>query len=341
MNVFSSALDAPVHTFACNAMATRFEIALPGGDEIRLRAAAEEAFAEVQRLEALLSPFRATSEIAAINARAGDEAVRVSPETFRLLEHAQRLFAETEGAFDLTVGPLLRAWGFFNGSGHLPDPEKLSAARSCTGMHLVELTRKNFSVRFARRGVQLDLGAIGKGYAVERAADLLANLGVESALIHGGTSTIFGMGRARFYSGWNVAIPQPTNRDTAAAPLECVELCDEALSLSAGWGKSFFANGIQFGHVLDPRLGKPVQGAQLAVVLCRSAMESDALSTALLVRGAEGIQIFSGSRPELRMLVVDAGGTAIASDNFPPLPSTDASAAKSSCGARRKHENCV
>src|ERR1043165_7465155 len=108
-------------TFARNAMATRFEIVLPGENESRLRAAAEEAFDEIDRLEAQLSLFRPTSEIAKINARAATECVRISPETFNLLKHAALLSHETGGAFDISIAPLMRAWGFQNGSGQLPD----------------------------------------------------------------------------------------------------------------------------------------------------------------------------------------------------------------------------
>src|ERR1039457_4227633 len=137
-------------TFARNAMATRFEIILPGDDPARLRAAAEEAFDEIDRLEAQLSLFRPSSEIANVNARAADEPVRVSPETFQLLEHAARLTIETGGAFDITIAPLMRAWGFVNDSGHLPEPAQLAAARACVGMNLVQLDAHARTVRFAR-----------------------------------------------------------------------------------------------------------------------------------------------------------------------------------------------
>src|ERR1035438_4914031 len=140
----------PHLAFARNAMATRFEIVLPGDDSTRLRAAAEEAFDEIDRLEAQLSLFRATSEIANINARAASESVRVSSETFRLLEHAARLSSETDGTFDITIAPLMRAWGFVNGAGYLPDVKQLAEARSCVGMNLVQLNAAASSVHFLK-----------------------------------------------------------------------------------------------------------------------------------------------------------------------------------------------
>jgi thiamine biosynthesis lipoprotein len=119
----------PTITLALSAMATRFEIVLHGERPSALRAAAEEAFEEIEQLEAQLSQFRSGSEIAHLNARAAKEPVRVTPRLFALLQHCRMLYDETGGAFDITVAPLLRCWGFRDGSGHLPDPKALADAR--------------------------------------------------------------------------------------------------------------------------------------------------------------------------------------------------------------------
>jgi len=297
------------YAFARNAMATRFEIVLPGGDELCLRAMAEEAFNEVERLESLLSPFRPTSEIAHLNARAAQEPVRVSPETFGLLKHAAQLSEETDRAFDITVGALMRAWGFFKGPGHLPDAQTLAAAREYVGMGLLQFDEPEQQIRFTRPGVQIDLGAIGKGYAVGRAADMLREMGVASALIHGGTSTIYAIGHPLDASGWKIAIKDlPACNTNNAPPLATVELCDTALSMSADWGRCFEAGGIQYGHVLDPRTGAPGRRARLAVVIGGSALETDAFSTALLAQGADGIGALGAVRPEMKLLLVTAEG---------------------------------
>ena len=157
---------------ARNAMATRFEILLHGAKEAALRAAGEEALDEVERLEAQLSLYRPASEIARVNALAARQAVRVSPPVFELLKKAQQLHEETGGAFDITIGPLVRCWGFMGGQGHLPAPEELAAARALVGMCHVRLDGDDFSVRFDRAGVMIDLGAIGKGHAIDCAARL-------------------------------------------------------------------------------------------------------------------------------------------------------------------------
>ncbi len=160
-------------TLARNAMATRFEIVLHGGNAVALRAAGEEALEEIDRLEAELSLYRPASQIAHVNARAAREPVRVSPRVFGLLRHAKNLHEETGGAFDITIAPLVRCWGFMGGSGHLPGPTELSEARSKVGMQHVQLDEADFTVRFERPGIMLDLGAIGKGYAIESAAEIL------------------------------------------------------------------------------------------------------------------------------------------------------------------------
>ena len=301
---------------ARQAMATRFEIVLYGEREATLRAAGEAALDEVERLEGQLSLFRETSEIAHVNARAAAEPVRVSPPVFELLRRAQALSRETEGAFDVTVAPLMRCWGFHQGEGRVPDAEELAQARDRVGSSLVALSEADFTVRFSRPGVMLDLGALGKGYAVDCAVDLLREAGMTSALIHGGTSTAYGLGAPPGAEHWIVALPRPEfgpqllvpgaapGRDLPETVLAKVGLRDEALSVSAIWGRSFAAGGRTYGHVMDPRVGAPVESAVMAAVVAPSAADTDALSTALLVLGAAGQERLATQRPELRTWVV-------------------------------------
>ncbi|MBI4324963.1 MAG: FAD:protein FMN transferase [Chloroflexi bacterium] len=309
---------------ARNAMATRFEVVLQGENPVALRAAAEEALDEVERLEAQLSLYRRTSEISRINARAAAGPVRVEPGLFRLLQRAQLLSRESGGAFDITVAPLMRCWGFMSGTGALPDPGDLAEARSKVGMHRVLLNEKDFTIQFAGEGVMLDLGAIGKGYALECAAEILREAGVESALLHGGTSTIHAIGAPPESECWKVAVELPDHvqsRLGLAEPtgaiagqadpvLAVVPLKDEALSVSAVWGKSFEAGGKTYGHVIDPRTGAPAEGAVLAAVALPSATETDALSTALLTVGLEGHEQIALLRPGMRTLVAARTETA-------------------------------
>lgn len=309
------------------AMASRFELVLQGEDEVWLRAAGEEALAEIARLDRQLTIYSEASEISRINARAADGPVAVEPRLFELLKAANRYAALTDGAFDVTVAPLMRAWGFFRGSGRLPDADDLEKARSVTGMHLVHLDESNRTIRFERKGVLLDLGAIGKGYAVDEAVLLLREAGVERAFLHGGTSTAYGLGKPIEGSRWQVAVSYPGEERSsdeesllAVAPLE-----NASLSVSAVWGKAFETEGTSYGHVLDPRRGYPVEGAMLTAVVSDSATEADVLSTALLVKGRRCADLLERFRGRVRTLSVfpsDENGIFESMEHrFPTIPS--------------------
>lgn len=309
-----------MHTVAAarHAMATRFEVLLHGERETTLRAAADEALDEIERLDAQLSIYNPASELSGINARAALGPVRVEPGLFRLLADALRLSRASAGAFDITVAPLMRCWGFMRDTGRLPDPVALAGARDCVGAGRVILDEREFTVRFARPGVMLDLGSIGKGYALDRAAERLREAGVSSAFLHGGTSTVCALGAPPDADAWKVALPQPGFGEQTREPgaprlihapdpgqfLAVVPLTNEALSVSAVWGKAFEAGGRIYGHVIDPRRGEPVEGASLAAVVLPSATESDALSTALLVEGPSGHDRIASLRPGMHTLVV-------------------------------------
>ncbi len=301
------------------AMATRFEIVLPGEQQVRLRSAGEAALDEIEHLEAQLSFYRPESELSRLNRRAATEPVRLEPQFFQLLERAQEIHQRTGGAFDPTIAPLMRCWGFVSAEGRMPDSEQLEKARAVTGMHLVHLDRAARSVRFERAGVMLDLGAIGKGYAIDRAVEILRDLGIENAIIHGGTSTVYAFGQSPEAEDWKVAIPRPSSAGGSALesrstnlpdlPLAVVSLRDRAISVSAVWGKAFESDGKVYGHVFDPRLGRPVAGALMAAVVTASATDADACSTALLVLGTQGFDLLSRNNSTTGLLVVEPGTT--------------------------------
>jgi len=296
-------------TLACHAMATRFELVLHGERPASLRAAGEEALRLVEELEAQLSLFRSGSEIAHLNARAAREPVRVTPALFALLQHARKLHRESQGAFDITVAPLVRCWGFMGGQGRLPGPEEIAEAHAKVGMDLVRLNPSDYTVQFDREGVMLDLGAIGKGYAIECAAEVLREAGVTSALLHGGTSTVQAIGQPPAGECWKVAIEMPPTKGGGQPTLlATVPLEDQAMSISGIKDHCFEAGGKTFGHVIDPRSGETAQGAILTAVILPSATETDALSTALLTLGQAGHKAIASLRPGMRTLVVSGSG---------------------------------
>ena len=268
---------------AIHAMATRFELVLHGDDPVRLRAAGEEALAEIARIEALLSPYRDDSDIGRVNRHAAHHAVGVTAETCRVLRRCLTVTRECDGAFDLTVGPLVRAWRAAGESGVRPAPVVLAAARACVGSDLVGVDEDALAVSFARDGVGLDLGAAGKGYAIDVAIDALRESGITSALLHGGTSSVYAIGAPPNEDGWRIRWEGPGGE---------IRLRDAALSVSAPHGRAAIVDGVSYGHVIDPRTGAPVDHTSAAGVTGPSSLLCDALSTALLVLGTPALPAF-------------------------------------------------
>ncbi len=268
-------------SLSIHAMATRFELVLHGEDEVRLRAAGEEALREIERVEEQLSRYRRESEIATLNRLAAHHPVRVSPPLFRLLEDCRQFTAATAGAFDVTIGPLMRAWRFTEGSGGLPTPEDLEAARAVTGIEHLIFDPGSFTIAFDLPGVEIDLGGYGKGYAIDRAIEILREYGIGRALLHGGTSSVAVIGPDTIEpAAWPIRLQYPLSP-------EPVNLHDQSLSVSTIHGRSFRDGEREYGHVIDPATGRPVEGTLAAAAVGRSATVCEVISTALLVRGVE------------------------------------------------------
>ena len=285
---------------ALQAMATRFELLMFGSDPVSLRAAGEEALREIKLLEQQLSFYDPSSEVSRVNREAAQGPVRVTARLFKLLQAADGHASSTQGAFDITVAPLMRCWGFVRDQGAWPSDSALSQARTLTGMSLVQLNEQDRTVQFLRPGVEIDLGGIGKGYAIEEATDILRQCGVDSALLHGGTSSVGAVGAPpNEPDGWTVGIVDPTDQTRMTSS---IKLRDEALSVSATWGKSFRHNEADWGHVIDPRSGLPVQGAVIAAVSAASATWCDALSTSLLILDPNAARSVLGAYEPVRWL---------------------------------------
>jgi thiamine biosynthesis lipoprotein len=292
------------------AMASGFEVILNAGQYRGGTAVALEVLDLLDQLEEQMSVFRATSEISRLNRRGAEEPVEVEPRLFALLELAVRLHAETEGAFDVTTGPLWRAWGFARRAGCVPGHDELSAALEHVGSHLVELDAARATVRFRQPGVELNLGSIGKGYALDRCAEALTDAGIDHFLLHGGQSSVLARGsRASLRAasaesppaGWVVGIPNPTRHGTRLAE---VRLRDRAIGTSGTRTQYFRYKGRRYGHILDPRTGMPAEGLLSATVVAPTGAEADALSTAFYVMGADKSREHCEARPELAAVLV-------------------------------------
>jgi thiamine biosynthesis lipoprotein len=288
------------------AMACRFEVVLLSGDARHL-AAARQALDEADRLEALLTVFRETSALVRVNRTAGTAAVQTADELFDLLTLSDNLHRATEGAFDITSTPLSRCWGFLKREGRLPPSEDVEAARARVGMQHVRLDAAGRTIRFARPGIELNLGSIGKGYALDRMGALLRAKGCTRAVLSAGGSSVLAFGGGR--TGWVVDV---RSRQVAESRLARLRLRDGALATS-GAGEQFVdVEGKRYGHVLDPRTGWPASGVISASVVTREAAVADALSTAFLVGGEDLAARYCESNPDtLVILALDrVGGVA-------------------------------
>jgi FAD:protein FMN transferase len=283
-------------------MGTRFEVRLVGEDPAFLEAVGTEALDLVDTLEERLSHYIPHSEICDLNSRAAQGPVLVLPSLLQLLQRGVELSEASGGAFDFTAGPLVKCWGFFRGQGEMPEPADIEAALGRLGSRFVRIDPEERTVRFEKAGMEIHLGAIGKGYAIDEMVALLRSYGIRDALLHGGTSTVYGMGSPpEQEDGWAIGLRDPRK---PGARLGVLKLKDRALSVSGDYQQFFEHEGRRYGHVLDPRTGWPAQGIRSAAVLAESATDTDALSTAAFVSGVAGARALCERFPGLGAILV-------------------------------------
>jgi len=285
-------------------MWTKFEIIGYGPDRARLAEAAEAAFEEIDRLDRQMSNYSENSELTYINRNAAREDVIVEKGLFDLLKLSLDYNRATAGAFDITVGPLMRAWGFFNDNGRVPDANELVSVVARVGSKHVKLNQQARTIRFDREGVELDLGGIAKGYAVDRAAAILRESGVTSALISSGSSSICAIGAPPKQAAWRVQVSDPTDRSKT---LTTVELKDESISTSGCHEKTFKAGGKTYCHIMDPRTGHPIEGMLGATIITPLGVEAEALSKAAMLNGIEWTKQFAKKRADVRAILYYSG----------------------------------
>ncbi len=283
-------------------MATTFTLYLYGDDAGKASAVSEEIFDEVDRIEQMLSNYRETSELSRINRGAGTGTVTTDPEMMDFLTQAERWSRVSEGAFDMTVGPLMKAWGFYRHQGVIPPAEELERLRAVTGWQNVRLDAAARGVRFARAGVELDPGGIGKGFAVDAAVRILREDGVPAALLSAGSSTLYGLGAPPGRAGWRVVVPGPL---PSRRTLSVIVLRDQSLSSADCSQKNFVVDGHLYCHIMDPHTLRPVEGRIQVSVVDPSATASDALSNVVFVQAPQqSLRTLAAAAPEARALIV-------------------------------------
>jgi thiamine biosynthesis lipoprotein len=296
----------------------------------------EHVFAALDLVEALedqMTVYHDDSEVVRINRHAAEHPMPVEPRLFSVLQLAERVYRETEAALDITSGPLSDAWGFTRRRGRVPSDAEISAALEKVGMHHVSLSEAECTIAFDQPGVTINLNSMGKGYALDRMAELLAGAGVDDYLLHGGRSSVLARGnqpgrqqpdgetrrqgdKEKFANQspsllvslspclsrvWPVGLRHPLRPTQRLCEFY---LRDESLSTSGAGTQFFRRRGRRYGHILDPRTGRPAEGIYSATVVAPTAVEAEALSTAFYVMGPDKVADYCRTRPDVAALLV-------------------------------------
>ena len=279
--------------------------------------AVNAAFNEIERINLFLNNYDPKSEVSLLNRSAGLEEVALSPETLEALLLAQFYGRLTGGALDITIGPLLKLWGFTQEipapEGGPPSPNELDKTKQIVDYNLINLDVINGTALLLKHGMWIDAGSFTKGYAVDRAARVLKKNGVQRALIAAG-GTILAVGKKSGGKYWQVGIRHPRHEGSL---MGSVALEDQAISTSGDYERFYRSGERRICHIIDPRSGQPIESVQSISVIAPSAMASDALSTALFVLGTqEGINLVN-NLPDTEALVVDQEGVQHTSRGWP------------------------
>ena len=299
-----AAAPAQTRMFATThpAMGTEFKLYLYSASAEQAATASEEVFDEIDRVEQMLSNYRESSELSRINRDAAAGPVTTDPEMMEFLEACEHWSRVSDGAFDATVGALMKAWGFFRHEGRVPSEAELDALRAKTGWEKVTLDREARTVRFAAAGVELDPGGIGKGFAVDAAVRVLKADGIDAAMLSAGSSTVYALGAPPHKAGWRVVVPGPL---PATRTLSVITLRDTSLSSADCSQKNFTLGGHRYCHIMDAKTMRPVEGMVQVSIVDPSATASDALSNVIFVeQPEESVRTLKAYAPEARALIV-------------------------------------
>lgn len=291
--------------FEHGAMGTEFRIVLYAADAHHAERAASAAFRRIDEVDGALSDYKPTSEILRLSKTAGSRRwVPVGDDLWAVLVRSEGLSVETDGAFDITVGPLVRLWRWANRRGVLPDAERIAHARGAVGYNLIELDRPTQRVRLPVPGMQLDAGAIGKGYAADAAIAELDSAGIRSALVDAGGDIVVS-GAPPGAAGWRVAIPAAQAENVTESN---VWLTHGAVATSGDKYRYLVVDGVRFSHILDPKTGLGVTVQRIATVIASSGAEADALASAISVLGPRrGIALLT-ERPDVSGRILEQDG---------------------------------
>jgi thiamine biosynthesis lipoprotein len=285
------------------AMGTQVAFTAYTTEPVRAGGAFEAAIAEFRRLEDLLSNWRPKSDISRLNARAGVQPVEVAPETLELLEKAKAMARLTKGKFDVGFGALADLWRFdHDQNNRVPEPAAVEARLPLVDVAALELDAERSTAYLPRAGMAIHVGGIGKGYAVDRAAEILRDRGFDSFMIQAG-GDLYAAGR-RGDRPWRVGIRDP--RGPRSRFFAVAEIEDRTFSTSGDYERFFVKDGVRYHHIIDPDTGRPARGARSVTVFAPSAVLADALSTGVFILGvSRGLELVEGTEG-VGAVIVDA-----------------------------------
>ena len=288
-------------------MGTRFEAILPGLEDGFARAVFQQVQEEVLRLDRKLSRYSPRSMVRRINTEASTAPVFLDSEFCDLLSVCFEFHDATQGAFDITVFPLLELWGFTGQSSSPPTDEQIELCLKKVGMRHLDFDPARRSIRFAEPGVQIDFGGVGKGYALQRVRQILHRCGVENALVNFGDSSILAIGQHPFGDSWRVGVQHP---DFAEQTVHEWVVRNGSVSTSGASHRFVTGNGKKYGHILNPRSGHPSDPHTSISVHSSCALEAEVLSTSLTVLnpGQRKEVLKERQDPDAVEIVIDDGG---------------------------------
>jgi thiamine biosynthesis lipoprotein len=285
-------------------MGSDFEITVVADTEEEASFFMEQAVAEIQRIERLISSWDEQSETAEVNRQAGQQPVKVSEELFQLVSRSLALSKLTDGAFDISFAGMNKLWTFNKGVQEMPSAEELAESVERVGYEHIVLNEQHQTIFLEKEGMKIAFGAIGKGYAADKVKQLLKEQGVLAGIINAsGDMTTWG--QQPNGEEWKVAITNPLNKSEAFA---LVPVSDKAVVTSGDYERYVMIDGKRYAHIINPKTGMPASGLISVTVFAPSAELADALATAVFVMGAEvGVDRIN-QMPGVEVVVVDEYG---------------------------------
>jgi thiamine biosynthesis lipoprotein len=303
--------ESAVVTRAQMQMGTVVKITAVARSESVAQAAATAGFAEIRRLEELLSTWIPTSELSQVNASASVKPVHVSPETMTVVQRAIQVAEMTDGGFNIAIGPAVEAWSVTDGQ-HIPTESELEALRPLVDLQAIHIDEREQTIYLGKTGMRIDVGGIGKGYAADQAVDALRRAGAVAGVV-ALSGDIKTFGRLPGGKMFPVGIQHPRKDGSV---LVWIDLQDEAISTAGDYERFFEREGVRYHHILDPRTLQPARSCQSVTVIAREGVWADGLDTGIFVMGPERGMELVEQLPDVEAIIVDAEGRLLVSSGL-------------------------